>query len=111
MAKRRSEAGQPAIAEVETAWRTVLLCCRKCARKLEGGFGPDGSDELTDVLRVMLRERKQRRLVRLVRSPCFGLCPKGAVAVVRAEAPDRALLVPAGTGDEALADRLLPPLV
>lgn len=97
------------IAAVETPWRTVLLSCRKCEKKLDGGFGPDGTDGLLDVLKRTLRERGQRRAVRLLRSPCLGLCPKNAVTVLRAETPDRMLVVPRGASAELLAERLLEP--
>ncbi|MBE7212371.1 MAG: (2Fe-2S) ferredoxin domain-containing protein [Gluconacetobacter diazotrophicus] len=95
-------------AEVAAPWTSVLLSCRKCARKLDGGFGPDRDDHFSDVVKRLLRERKQRRQVRLLETGCLGLCPKNAVVVLRAEAPGRPLLVPRGADDAALAEQLLP---
>ena len=108
MGRKRREPAPP-IAEAAVPWRTVLLCCRKCARKLDGGFGPDGKHDFTETLKRLLRERGQRRLVRLVETPCLGLCPKDAVTVLRADEPDHALIVSRGTDPVQLAERLLPP--
>ena len=96
------------IAAVPTDWQETLLLCRKCGRKLDGGFGPDGEDALKGVLRHALRERGRRRDVRLLEVGCFGLCPKGAVSVARGTRPGELLVVPAGTDPARLLDRLLP---
>ena len=72
--------------EIVTAsgpWREVLLVCRKCGSK-RGGFGPEG------------RNLKRRREVRVLEVGCLGVCPKGAVTVVRGGAPGEMLLVPLG---------------
>lgn len=97
------------VAVVPTTWQDILLLCKKCGRKLDGGFGPDGEDPLRRALRDALRERGRRRDVRLLEVGCFGLCPKGAVTVARATRPGELLVVPAGTGADGLLDRLLPP--
>ncbi len=86
--------------EIVTAsgpWREVLLVCRKCdAKGKRGGFGPDGRDTLPDALKQTLRDLKRRREVRVLEVGCLGVCPKGAVTVVRGAAPGEMLLVPRG---------------
>ena len=71
---------------VETPWREFVVVCAKCSRKLDGGFGPDGEDSLRGALKDELRERGRRRAVRVVEAGCFGLCPKGGVAVAHGAA-------------------------
>ena len=86
--------------EIVTAsgpWREMLLVCRKCGAKgKHGGFGPDGRDRLADALKQTLRDLKRRREVRVIEVGCLGVCPKGAVTVVRGGAPGEMLLVPRG---------------
>ena len=92
--------------EIVTAsgpWREVLLVCRKCGAKgKRGGFGPDGRDTLPDALKQTLRELKRRREVRVLEVGCLGVCPKGAVTVMRGGAPGEMLLVPRGMDLAAL---------
>jgi predicted metal-binding protein len=76
-----------------TPWKTVLLTCGKCSRKLDGGFGPKGHDTLKSALRVALTARGQRREVRIIESRCLGICPKKAVTALNAARPGRILIV------------------
>jgi predicted metal-binding protein len=78
-------------------WREIVLACRKCSKKLDGGFGPDGDENLGPALKQSLREAGRRREVRVIETKCLGLCPKGAVTVVRSGQPGVLLAVPAGT--------------
>jgi len=57
----------------KTRWSEVVLVCRKCSKKLDGGFGPDGDKTLKKAL-----------------------CPKDAVVAVNARRPEELLIVPAG---------------
>ena len=92
--------------EIVTAagpWRDMLLVCRKCAAKGKGGgFGRDGRDTLPDALKQALRDRRKRRETRVLEVGCLGICPKGAVTVVRGAAPGEMLLVPRGMDVAAL---------
>lgn len=64
-------------------WGEVVLICRKCSKKLGGGFGADGDKSLSKVLRKRLRLAKGRRArVGVVEVDCLKLCPKDAVTVV-----------------------------
>ena len=91
-----------------TAWDQVILVCRKCSKKLGGGFGPDGSDTLPRTLKQELRATGRRRSVRVIETKCLGLCPKGAVTVLPASQPGALLAVPRGTAAAALLARLPP---
>lgn len=93
---------------VPTPWQDVLLLCRKCGRKLDGGFGEDGTQALRRVLREALRERGRRRDVRVMEVGCLGVCPKGAVTMARGARPGELLVVPQGTEAGVVLDRLLP---
>lgn len=89
-----------------TAWQDVILVCHKCGKKLDdGGFGPDGDQSLVRALRQALRAAGRRREVRVMETRCMGLCPKRAVALVRAGRPGEILAVPAGTPAQAVLDR------
>jgi hypothetical protein len=49
-----------------TPWKTVILLCGKCARKMDGGCGSKGKDTLRTVLRDALRLRGHRRDVLVI---------------------------------------------
>jgi predicted metal-binding protein len=105
MAKHRAE---PGIRTALTPWKDVVLVCRKCSRKLDGGFGKDGEASLRAELKFALREAGRRRQVRVVESSCFSVCPKRAVSVMQGSRPGEILVVPQGTDAEDVL-RLLDP--
>lgn len=90
-----------------TPWNTVILVCGKCSRKLDGGYGPKGKATLRSALRDVLRERGERRRVRVAETNCFGVCPKKAVVTLNATAPARLLTIPRGTGADAALQEIL----
>ena len=96
------------IASTPTNWDHVVLVCRKCSKKLDGGFGPDGKDSLPRALKTELRQSGRRRSVRVIETKCLGLCPKGAVTVLPGSAPGAMLAVPEATPVADLLARLLP---
>ena len=86
-----------AIKTAETRWRDVILVCRKCSRKLHGGFGPDGDRTLKKALRKYLKAGKGRKADLVVKeTDCFDICPKKAVIAVNMANPKALLVVPAG---------------
>ena len=44
-----------------TEWRDVVLVCRKCSKKLDGGFGPDGDLTLKKALRKYFNLKKGKK--------------------------------------------------
>jgi predicted metal-binding protein len=105
MAKHRAESG---IRTALTPWEYVVFVCRKCSRKLDGGFGKDGESSLRAELKAALREAGLRRQVRVVESSCFSVCPKRAVSVMRGSRPGEILVVPEGTDAEDVLRRIDP---
>ncbi len=88
-----------AIKTSTTKWRDVVLVCRKCQKKLDGGFGPDGDKSLKKALKKYLRpnDAKGRKAeLAVIETACFDICPKGAVIAVNASNPKALLIVPAG---------------
>ena len=85
----------------------VIALCRKCGKKLGGGFGTGGKLSLAKALRRELDLPKGKRArVRLVETTCLDLCPKGAVVVIDGARPFETLLVHGGTPVAAVAARL-----
>ena len=54
MGKHKAARGE--ILTVAGPWHDLLLVCRKCSRKLDGGFGPEGTDTLPRAVKHALRE-------------------------------------------------------
>src|ERR1700712_5566923 len=94
------------IMTVNGPWNEMLLVCRKCSRKLDGGFGPDRKDSLPQAFKQVLRALKRRREMRVVEIGCLGICPKNAVTVLRGKSPGEMLVVPEGFDLSILAARL-----
>ena len=97
---------------IGTEWRDVVLVCRKCAKKLDGGFGPDADDGLAKALRraldagEMRKVKALRREVAVVEVGCLDVCPKKAVVVVRGSDPKSMILVPKGAAMTEVIERL-----
>ncbi|MCK9542024.1 MAG: hypothetical protein M0R03_08345 [Novosphingobium sp.] len=83
-----------AVREIAVKWDDILLVCRKCGKKLDGGFGAKQDDRLDKVLRKEIKRGKRR--VKVVPVPCLDICPKNAVTVLKGGAPGSAFLVPRG---------------
>lgn len=103
---------------IKADWTDVVLVCRKCAKKLDGGFGPDEVQPLPKALRAaiarreggkpMKKPRRKGARVAVVEVPCLDICPKNAVVVIPAGRPGRWLSVERGTDLDALLDTLAP---
>lgn len=85
-----------------TPWQDIVLVCRKCSKKLDGGFGPQGDDSLARALKSALRQGRRRQAVRVIETKCLGLCPRGAVTMLRGSNPGALLAVPARSDPAAL---------
>ena len=116
MAKRKTHAVSQdrAWKQVKADWRDVVLVCRKCSKKLGGGFGPDGDDPLGKVLRKALARpaaapgkiKTRRRRVAVLDVGCLDICPKKAVVMVKCSDPKSMILVPKGAARAVVLDRL-----
>lgn len=92
---------------VRSEWSKTILVCKKCSKKLHGGFGPDRKLPLAKALRRELGARKGRKgALGIVEVKCLGVCPKGAVTLVDGAAPGTWLLVNEGADLAELAGEL-----
>ena len=83
----------------KTKWRDVVLVCKKCQKKLDGGFGPNGDKSLKKALKTYLKpgDAKGRKAeLAVIETACFDVCPKNAVVCVNAAEPKALLIVPVG---------------
>lgn len=82
----------------KTGWKDVVLVCRKCSKKLDGGgFGPHGDKTLKKALRKYFKSTGGAEAELAVRhTGCFDICPKDAVVAINASNPKALLIVPAG---------------
>ncbi len=89
-----------AIKIAKTKWRDVVLVCRKCSKKLDGGFGPDGDKSLKKALKTYLKVPKgahgRKAELAVIETACFDICPRNAVIAVNAANPKALLIVPVG---------------
>lgn len=88
------------IKSTDTQWRDVVLVCRKCSKKLDGGFGPDGDLTLKKALRKYLHLKKGKKgrkgELTITGTDCFDICPKDAVVAVNTAQPKKLLIIPVG---------------
>lgn len=92
---------------VRSEWSNAILVCKKCSKKLGGGFGPKGRTSLAKALREELDVRKGRKgSVGIVDVKCLGICPRGAVTVVNGAAPGEWLLIREGLPVAAVVEEL-----
>lgn len=90
---------------VRSDWSSTLLLCKKCSKKLDGGFGPKGRTPLAKALRQHLGLKKGRKgRAGIVEVKCLGICPRGAVTVIDGAAPGEWMLVKAGADLDAVAE-------
>ena len=94
-------------AGVRAHWSRTLLVCRKCSRRLGGGFGERGEERLAKLLRKRFGGGKGRKAdIGIVEVDCLKVCPKGAALVIDAASPGEWLLIEAGTPLDEVAARL-----
>lgn len=91
-------------------WTEVVLVCRKCSKKLDGGFGEDGDEKLSKVLRKAVKAqgggKGRKARVGVIEVGCFDVCPKNAVVAVRASNPGDWVVVPRGAPTATVTERL-----
>jgi predicted metal-binding protein len=88
-----------------THWRETILICKKCSKKMKGGFGPKAKTRLKKALAEKLALKKGRlAAIGLIEVGCFDLCPKRAVTVAKGSEPGMFYVVPRGAHlDEIIA--------
>ena len=92
---------------VRSDWSNTILVCKKCSKKLSGGFGPKGGTGLAKALRQELGVKKGRKgALGIVEVKCLGVCPKGAVTVVNGAEPGEWMLVSEGASVQSVIDDL-----
>ena len=92
---------------VRSDWSSTLLVCKKCSKKLDGGFGPKGRTPLAQALRKHLGLKRGRKgRAGIVDVKCLGVCPRGAVTVVDGAMPGEWMLVRAGADLDQVVDGL-----
>lgn len=92
---------------VRSDWANTVLVCKKCSKKLDGGFGPKGKTSLSKALRADLGIRKGRkRALGIIDVKCLGICPRDAVTVVTGAKPGEWVLVGAGEPMAAVVQAL-----
>ncbi|PTQ07373.1 hypothetical protein CLG96_17655 [Sphingomonas oleivorans] len=98
--------------KVRSDWQAAILVCRKCEKKLGGGFGPDGDERLAKALRRHAGGGKGRKAkLGIIEVGCLKICPKRAVTVVNGARPGEWLVVRPGTSiDELVGELGLDPL-
>ena len=86
------------IQTVTTRSQVLVAVCKKCGKKLGGGFGDGGKRPLAKALKSYLGLPKWKRSpVRIVETGCMKLCPKGAVAVTTSGDAALVFVIPEGT--------------
>lgn len=74
------------------------MICRKCGKKLSGGFGPKERTRLDKALREALDSGKGRRgKLGIMQIGCLDICPKNAVMVALGSRPGTLYAVRKGT--------------
>lgn len=102
-----SLAVEPRFRTIPSNWQGAVMVCRKCSKRLGGGFGPKGKQSLAKALRQEKRSKKGRKgSFGVVEVPCLGICPRGAVTLIDGARPERWLIVPKGEDVAVLADQL-----
>ena len=91
---------------VPARWRTAVLVCAKCSKKVGGGFGPKGRTSLAKALREGAGGKGRKAEYGVIETGCLKLCPKRAVVAVDTRRPGQWLLVQPGTPIEDVAARL-----
>ncbi|MET0336684.1 MAG: (2Fe-2S) ferredoxin domain-containing protein [Caulobacter sp.] len=97
------------IKQVRADWAEVVLVCRKCSKKLDGGFGAKGDKSLAKALRRELRGGKgdhRKDGAAVIEVDCLDICPKGAVVAINAADPKTWRVVPRGAAMPQVLDSL-----
>ncbi|HEX7823251.1 MAG TPA: hypothetical protein VF463_21875 [Sphingobium sp.] len=93
--------------QTSARWNAAIITCKKCSKKLGGGFGEKGKTSLAKALRERAGGGKGRKAgIGVVETGCLKVCPKNAVVAINGARPQDWLIVPRGTALEVVAQRL-----
>jgi predicted metal-binding protein len=100
--------GDKQMKRVKSEWTEVVLVCRKCSKKLDGGFGKKGEQSLAKGLRkaLGLKGKGRKAAGAVIEVDCLDVCPKGAVVAVSAGRPGEWVVVPEGAELGEVVERL-----
>ena len=59
----------------------ILLACSKCQKKLRRQTSGEGLARLAKMLKRRTRQDQDRFRLKVIKTPCLKLCPKGGVTV------------------------------
>jgi len=92
---------------VSAQWDAAILVCRKCSKKVGGGFGAEGKTSLAKALRARGNGKRGRKADRgVIETGCLKLCPKNAVVAINASRPRNWLIVPRNADLGEVAEKL-----
>lgn len=97
------------IKQVRADWAEVVLVCRKCSKKLDGGFGAKGDRSLAKTLRRELDGGKgghRKDGAAVIEVDCLDICPKDAVVAINAADPKTWRVIPRGAPIQEILDSL-----
>lgn len=97
------------IKQVRADWAEVILVCRKCSKKLDGGFGAKGDRSLAKALRRELRGGKggyRKDGAAVIEVDCLDICPKDAVVAINAADPKTWRVIQRGASMLEILDSL-----
>ncbi|HEX7872667.1 MAG TPA: (2Fe-2S) ferredoxin domain-containing protein [Sphingobium sp.] len=92
---------------VPARWDAAILICKKCSKKIGGGFGEKGRTSLAKALRARGDGGKGRKAsLGMAEVGCLKVCPKNAVVAINGARPKDWLIVPRGADLDEVAERL-----
>jgi hypothetical protein len=95
------------ITKVSSRWEEIVLICRKCSKRVDGGFGAKGKTRLDKALRTELDIAKGKKArIGLIMAPCFDLCPKDGVTVACGSKPGALYVAKKGADVREIAQEL-----
>ena len=81
---------------VSSNWGSTALICKKCTKKIGGGFGDKGKTDLAKLLKKEIGKGRKAPMG-VIEVKCLGICPKNAVTVIDSRKPGEWMVVRAGT--------------
>ncbi|CAN5122928.1 hypothetical protein BH10PSE13_BH10PSE13_15130 [soil metagenome] len=92
---------------VSAQWDAAILVCKKCSKKVGGGFGEKGKTSLAKALRARGNDKHGRKAdFGIIETACLKVCPKNAVIAINGAQPHKWLVVPRGTDVNEVAAML-----